>query len=328
LREETPRAAHAAWRVSETRGDLTPLAAPLTMRHLAMRFPLRCRSGLAIGSGVDVRAFRGLLGALCLAWPCGATALAQPAPEPSDTDLAKQSENPVTRLYTLPLRYEGDLGYGPYDATKSIIELDQAVVPFSLNEDWALITRTKLPFYAQPPKKTEEQWSDGLGNGYTTLFISPEHSTGFVWGAGPVIYFPTATNSAVGVNKWGAGPSIAFGWLGRAPWTAAVVANNIWSVGGPPRGNDKTNSLLLNPIVSYHLGNGWFLDSSPNITSDWGSAPDKRWTVPVGGGAGKVFHVGAQPVKFAVDAYYDPIRPAGTGPLWEVTATLTFLFAR
>jgi hypothetical protein len=65
--------------------------------------------------------------------------------------LSKETENPVTRNITMPLRYEADFLDGPDKLTKSTIELDQAVVPFPLNDDWALITRTKLPAEALPP---------------------------------------------------------------------------------------------------------------------------------------------------------------------------------
>ncbi len=47
-------------------------------------------------------------------------------------------------------------------------------MPFRLNEDWALITRTKLPGEAQPPKRLGDHWAGGLSNGYTTFFRSPE----------------------------------------------------------------------------------------------------------------------------------------------------------
>src|SRR5271156_6765035 len=116
------------------------------------------------------------------------------APAPlSDTNLSKDVENPVSRQITLPLRYEGDFQDGAYDATKETFEIDQAVVPFRLNEDWALITRTKLPLESLPPKKLGEHWAFGLSNGYTTFFLSPEHGEGFYWGAGPVLYYPTET---------------------------------------------------------------------------------------------------------------------------------------
>jgi hypothetical protein len=61
----------------------------------------------------------------------------------NDTDyLSKETENPVTRKITVPLRYEADFPDGADKLTKSTIELDQAVVPFRLNDDWALATRT------------------------------------------------------------------------------------------------------------------------------------------------------------------------------------------
>src|SRR5215469_3580896 len=116
----------------------------------------------------------------------GTPSLAQPLPPVSDTDISKEIENPVSRRITLPLRYEADFLDGPYKATKETFSIDQAVVPFRLNEDWALITRTKLPAIVQPPKKLGESWAFGLSNGYTTFFLSPAHAEGFYWGVGPV----------------------------------------------------------------------------------------------------------------------------------------------
>jgi hypothetical protein len=134
----------------------------------------------------------------------GGQSMAQSAMPLSDTELSKDTEDPVTRQITLPLRYEADFLDGPYIATRDTFEIDQAVVPFRLNEDWALITRTKLPAIVQPPKKLGDHWAAGLRNGYTTFFVSPEHGEGFYWGVGPVLYYPSATNTTVGVNKNGA----------------------------------------------------------------------------------------------------------------------------
>jgi hypothetical protein len=117
-----------------------------------------------------------------------------------DTELSKEIENPVTRRITLPLRYEADFLDGAYYATKDPFEIDQAVLPFRLNEDWALITRTKLPFEVVPAKKLGDHWADGLSNGYTTFFLSPEQGEGLYWGAGPVLYYP-ASNQTIGVQN-------------------------------------------------------------------------------------------------------------------------------
>ena len=244
----------------------------------------------------------------------------------SDTELSKEAENPVTRIITLPLRYEAEFNDGPYKATKDTFEIDQAVVPFILNADWALITRTKFPAVTQPPKKLGEDWESGLSNGYTTFFLSPEHGTTFFWGAGPVLYYPSATNKALGVNKWGSGPSVAFLKKDAGPWVLGVVVNNIWSFGGPPHSSDRTNSFLLNPVITYHFGNGWSVGSSPNITANWLSKNGQQWTVPIGGGIEKVFRLGAQRMKLSVDAYYNAIRPAAGNDTALVQVTVTLLF--
>jgi hypothetical protein len=89
---------------------------------------------------------------LALLW--AGQALAQPAVPLSDTDLSKETENPVSRQATLPLRYQADFRDGVDKLTKSTFEIEQAVVPFRLNDDWSLITRTKLPAEALPPKKS------------------------------------------------------------------------------------------------------------------------------------------------------------------------------
>jgi hypothetical protein len=64
------------------------------------------------------------------------------------------------------------------------------------------------------------------------------------------------------------------------------------SFGGP----GGTNQLFLNPFVDYHFADGWSVGSSPEITTNW-IASGGKWTVPVGGGFGKTFQLGRQPLK-------------------------------
>jgi hypothetical protein len=193
-----------------------------------------------------------------------------------------------------------------------------------LNDDWSLITRTKLPVEALPPKKAGDSWADGLSNGYTTFFLSPEHGRGFYWGAGPVLYYP-ATNSMLGATKWGSGPSVAFIHEDAGPWVFALVANNVWTIGGAA-GDNATNQMLLNPIIAYHFGDGWALSSSPEIKANW-IANGNKWTVPVGGGVSKVVRFGEQPIKLGLAAYYNAIRPTASQDPWQLQATLTFVFS-
>ena len=234
----------------------------------------------------------------------------------------------MTHFYTLPLRYKASFEDGFYNATTSSIELSNAVLPIPLDDDWFLIARSKGAFVSQAPRKAGDNWEDGLNNAQTTLFLSPARGNGFFWGAGPVISLPTATNSVTGMNKWGSGPSVAFAWQGSIPWTIGFVANNVWSFGGSPQGSDRTNSLLLNPIVSYRFGDGWSLSTSPNITANWASKSDKRWTVPVGAGIGKAFKIGGQPMTLKLETYYNVVRTGDQASVWAAQLTLTLLFGR
>ncbi|SRR5260221_14171717 len=84
------------------------------------------------------------------------------SPALSDTELSKESENPVTRMITLPLRYEAEFNDGPTKGVKDTFEIDQAVLPFMLNNDWALITRTKFPAVSQPPRSSARTGQPGF----------------------------------------------------------------------------------------------------------------------------------------------------------------------
>jgi hypothetical protein len=245
-----------------------------------------------------------------------------------DNELSKEAENPVTLHVTIPLRYEGDFYDGPYGATKNTYSLDQAVLPFLLNDDWALITRTKFPAYSEPPKKIGDSWQAGLGNGYTTFFVSPAHGEGIYWGVGPVLYYPSATNSNLGQNKWGTGPSVAILKKDKSPWEYGAVVNNIWTLAGPPGSSNRYNQMLINPFISFHFGDGWSVGTSPNITANWLARAGQVWTLPVGGGVGKLFRIGSQPMQFSVDVYYNAIRPAAGSETWAIQATVTLVFAR
>jgi hypothetical protein len=164
-----------------------------------------------------------------------------------------------------------------------------------------------------------------LSNGYTTFFLSPEHGEGLYWGVGPVLYYPSATNSTVGVNKWGSGPSAAFIKMDESPWVLGAVVNNIWSLGGPPGSNDRTKQLLLNPFVNYHFADGWSVGASPEITANW-IASGGKWTVPVGGGFGKAFRLSGQAIKLDFNAFYNAIRPKAGNDTWLLQVKLIFQF--
>src|SRR5262249_3419259 len=100
--------------------------------------------------------------------------------------------------------------------------------------------------------------------------------------------------------------------------------NNQWSVGGDPL-RPRVNQFLAQPFINYNMAHGWFLTTSPIITANWLAAPGQQWTVPVGGGIGRVFRLRDQPANASISGYYSAIRPDGA-PNWQLRAQFALLF--
>ena len=84
--------------------------------------------------------------------------------------------------------------------------------------------------------------------------------------------------------------------------------------------------MTLQPFINYNLPKGWYLTSSPLITADWEADHDNRWTVPIGGGFGRIFKIGDQAINANLAAYYNVVTPDDTGANWQLRAQWTFLF--
>jgi len=107
-------------------------------------------------------------------------------------------------------------------------------------------------------------------------------------------------------------------------WVIGVLANNQWSVGGNPL-RPAVNQLLVQPFVNYNMAEGWFLTTSPIITANWLAAPGEKWTVPIGGGVGRVFRLGEQPISAYISAYWNAAHPTGAAD-WQLRTEVSLLF--
>ena len=71
----------------------------------------------------------------------------------NEAELAKELQNPVTDLLSVPLQNNWDFGIGPADAMRYTLNV-QPVIPFHLTTDRNLITRTIMPIiHAESPLK-------------------------------------------------------------------------------------------------------------------------------------------------------------------------------
>jgi opacity protein-like surface antigen len=240
--------------------------------------------------------------------------------EPSE-DLQKASQNPIADLVSVPFQSNTNFNTGPFNRTQEVFNI-QPVVPMHLNDDWNLISRTIIPLISQPSPLFDSN-ANGIGDITQSLFFSPAHPGALIWGVGPVFTVPSASDPILGTGKFLFGPTAVF-LVTPGHWVIGVLLNNQWSVGGNPL-TPAVNSFLAQPFLNYNMAHGWYLTTSPIITSNWLAASGQQWIVPVGGGFGRVFKVGDQPVNAQIAGYYNAIRPTGTST-WQLRASLALLF--
>ena len=238
--------------------------------------------------------------------------------------LAKAAQNPIANMISLPLQNRTLFGIGPDDDTQNILNI-QPVVPFGLNDNWNVITRTIAPLIWKPDVVGDGGTTFGLGDINATMFFSPAKSSEFTWGVGPVFSFPTATDDVLGNDKWSAGLS-GVALVLKGPWVVGGLISNLWSFAGDDDRAD-VNQFLFQYFINYNMADGWYLSSAPIITADWEADSGNQWTVPFGGGVGKIFKIGKQPLNAQVQAFYNVETP-DNGPDWSMRLQLQFLFPK
>jgi len=219
----------------------------------------------------------------------------------SSADLAQKLTNPLADLMTVPIQMNYDRRIGPRDDGWKLQTNIQPVYPIQLNEDWNLITRTILPIIYQDDIFPGEGSQFGLGDTTLTLFFSPREPTsgGFIWGVGPALLLPTATDDLLGTEKWGAGPS-AVGLTMRGPWTMGALANHIWSYAGDDERQD-VDTTFIQPFVSYTWPSAWTVSVQSESTYNW---EIEEWSVPVNVAVSKLTTLGKIPVSVQAGVGY------------------------
>lgn len=250
----------------------------------------------------------------------------------ADEDLAKKSQNPVGNLISVPVEY------WHYDGMANDTSGDALVVkpvyPLGLG-NVTLINRFIVPFisidanipavdYGNYSLPTVEAHESGLGNIQYQALFTPASPGKIIWGGGPVFDFPS-NSSGLGSEKWSGGVAVLVLTM-PGKWVVGALLQNMWSFAGPSDEPD-VNKFTFQYFVNYNLSNGWYLTSTPIITADWEKTSDQRWTVPFGGGIGKLTRFGNQPVDFKLQAFGNVEKPEG-GPEWSMMLAVKFLFPK
>jgi hypothetical protein len=232
------------------------------------------------------------------------------AAQESDADLAQELSNPLADLMSIPFQMNYDRDIGPFDDGWRLQTNIQPVIPFHLNDDWNLITRTIVPLTHQEDIFAGAGSQFGLGDINLSLFFSPREptSSGITWGVGPVLLFPTATESLLGAKKWGAGPA-AVALTTRGPWTVGMLANHLWSYGGDSDRQD-ISTTFVQPFAAYTWPSAWTVSVLSECSYNWKS---EKWSVPINAAVSKLVMFGRLPVSLQAGVGYWLESPE-TGP--------------
>ncbi len=240
-------------------------------------------------------------------------------------ELAKKLANPIAALISVPLQlnYDGDIG--PADAGERWTLNIQPVIPFSLNEDWNLISRTILPLVDQQDIFPGAGSQSGTGDVVQSLFFSPKAPTasGWIWGVGPVALLPTGSERLLTADKWALGPTLV-ALKQDGPVTYGFLGNHLWSVAGEDSRSDLS-ATFLQPFFNYTTPNAVTMILLSETTYDWKS---EQWSAPVSAGVSKVLNVRGQLLSLGgiVKYYVDSTDGGPEG--WGARVVVTFLFPK
>ena len=252
------------------------------------------------------------MGLLILTTVAGAGAAAT---VPTNQALDQAANDPTASLMAVQIQniYSGNY-YNLHDESGNTVLL-RPVVPFTTGA-LSHIARATIPYATLSPSgKT------GLGDSVLFDLIVFNQSWGR-WGVGPVLLLPTATDSALGAQKWAAGP--ALGFVARQPsFMWGLFNQNLFSFASNGR-RDEVKLSILQPILNYSLPHKWSIGASEmNITYDWNQGV---WSnLPLGVKVSKLHKFNALPVQFSGSYEYN-FANATVVPEWSVNLTVKLLF--
>lgn len=245
--------------------------------------------------------------------------------EEGDAELVKKTLNPVSSLISVPLQFNYDENLGPNDdGSRSVLNI-QPVIPFSLNPEWNLISRTIFPLIDLQDVPVRGNDESGIGDVLQSLFFSPAKPTagGVIWGVGPVLSLPTASDDLLGTGKWSVGPT-AVVLKQHSGYTYGALVNHLCSFAGD---DDRAyvNATFLQPFLSYTLPSFTTLGINTESSYDWRT---EKWSVPVNVSVTQLLKIGSQPVSLQAGLRHWAKSPEGGPEDLGFRLAVTFLFPK
>lgn len=243
----------------------------------------------------------------------------------SNEEMAKQLANPIAALISLPFQLNYDRGFAHTsgsDSNKWTLNV-QPVAPFSISDDWNLISRTIVPLIRTDNLPLGSGINGGVGDIVQSAFFSPKAPTesGWIWGAGPVFLIPTGSD--VSADTWGVGPT-AVALKQDGPLTYGALANHIWSTGG----DYDISNTFVQPFFTYTTKGAMSVTLMTETTYNWEASDGNEWTVPLFLVVTQVGKIGNQLISYGAGVKYYADSPDGGPDGWGARFVFTMMFPK
>lgn len=223
------------------------------------------------------------------------------AGEPSADEIAAKLADPTAPVMTIGnnldfVFFDGDLP-GASDES-SIRYVFQTVFPYKKDASTTYFFRPAIPIMFNEPVPDGQGGFRSVGADLADigfdLSFGRKLDSGWLYGAGAVGTLPTATDDALGKDRWALGPEFLLGKLGAWGVIGGLVSHQ-WDFAGS--GDADVNLTSLNYFYAFPLGGGWQIASGPSITYDH-TKDDDKLTLPLGIGIAKTQIIAGRPWKF------------------------------
>ena len=243
-----------------------------------------------------------------------------------EADFATQLANPLAALISMPIQGNYDENFGLDGSGSKWLVNVQPVIPFTLNDDWNVISRTIIPLIDQSGYTNSAFNESGLGDILQSVWASPSApaSNGWIWGVGGAFLFPTASDDVLGGGKWGVGPTVvALKQTGH--WTYGGLTNHVSSFAGDSDRN-YINSTFIQPFLTYITDTKTTFALNSESSFDWRT---DTWNIPINLMVNQMIKVGGQPMQLQVGARYWAASPHEEQEnSWGFRCGVTFLFPK
>ncbi|MFD2167547.1 transporter [Thalassotalea euphylliae] len=245
--------------------------------------------------------------------------------EPKDSkSLAQEIANPLTTMVIVPIQYEYNDNIGPEDEGSRHNLFVQPIIPFEVNDEWNLITRTIVPFIDQQDIFPGAGDQSGVGDITASFFLSPVEPAGGYWihGWGPVFQLDTASDDYLGFEENGIGLSYV-GLTVDGPKTYGFLTNHIYSAEGSL--GDTYSNTFIQPFFDYTTEGAMTFELTSESAYNWN---DDQWSIPITLTASQYFEVGGQALLLGGGVKYW-LKSADSDPEdWSLNINLYLLFPR